>query len=787
MYWKLTLDPPHTYAQEQGDICSRYAQDFHDSPSGMLGTFRCPTTGLVMLEPSFRKRDFGSDFRPLASWRQTTSEVARWRALAKSMDSLAMFTNLRPAGQPTFFDPLTTAAGIFVYNANNAFYDNLDWALESLFTLGIDEAFAIHYRGLTDELLRKNNWLYIQWDTIGIHISHAGHVRVCRYQDRGHPEETPEVVHEFDISEAGDLLGKSGEFVFIPIPRHGLAMYHLTSALAFGATATNARNFTKKGAHLIPWDFRTIGNFTRLFDSSVVRLAMNPFHANDIGFQSITFAASGSYLDTVFSPHYRPSVSPVGKALYLDNFGGRFGTVTPTLRNQNNSADWAAGTDRQGRVRFDMTTSDARYTPFVYGWGVQWNSVPQVRAPGKVEITTNFDPTKPGFTTDVLQRLEFTDDSEGAFEGSARLKIQSVEAATKVERGDGLFQIEKSENGTTWSVVNGGIIKYGRPQMQYHPDWGFFWVVDASLHGQEERFEEMANCLGTAFDGLTIGEGINLVLSTTGFSSIPEDKMPAALLNLRVPKVKEGTNFRFHPRLGDKLKHVLRVLLLLARTQNQEYKMVYDWPNEVWTVLRRPHGEVPTETWTLTYKNDAENFASRIAYYDEPLELEFQPIEATVFTVLGIAESGDKEQAKVYESSPIDNYRAISDPGTAEAPNWDYTGRVKAVRILAVGVESVEVANEIARKVNPRFFHRNVLATVMLPQGHFTLDTPPDTKVTLKLPPYVGKVADRTFTLWVKKRTVVIEGDDHGPVEGIANERLILQCDEIWENPIKGE
>jgi hypothetical protein len=786
MYWKLTLDPSHTYAVEQGAIASRYAQDFTDTADGMSGTFRCPATGLVMLEPSFQKRDFGSDFKGLGNFRRNEADAIFWRNLAKSIDSVAMFSNVKPVGQDRFFIPLATAIKLTTFAAADASADNLDWAFESLFSLGVDEAFAIHYRGLTDELLRKNNWMYIQWDNIAIHISHAGHVRVCWYPDRGDLEGDTIVTHEFDISQPGDLLGKNGMFVFLPIPRHGLVMYHLLSAANFGTTATNTRNYTRKSAHVIPWTERVIGDYSRLFEPSVVRLALNPFHANVIGYQSVTFETSGTYLEQVFDPHYRPSLSPDDiAAQYLDNFGGRFGTVSANLRNKDNSGNWTAGTDRQGRIRFDLATSDTRYTPFVYGWGVQWFPVFQTRAPGAVEITDGYE--------DVLQRLEFTEDSEGHFSGSCRLKVQTKAAATVVERGRGTFQIEYSDDGEDWTIYYGGIIKFGKPSMQYHPDWGFFWQVEAALHGQEERFNELPNTLGTAFDSLTIGECFNLVMRTAGFSAIPEDDMPAALTNIRVQALQQGTNFRFHPRPGDKYKQVLRLLLFLARTQNNEYKMRYDWEEEVWTVTRRSHGEDEDDTWTLTYDQELEDLENNVAFCAAPLEIEYQPVEATSFTVVGVAERSDIKEgtAVVYESTPITNDSAKFDAEIAGEPNYDFTGMEIGVRILAPGVASVDEANSIARKINPRFFHRNVMAVVMIAPGHFNrhaLETfLPDTKVILTLPPYVETPGDRTYTQWVKIRTVIVEGDDAGPIDGMANERAIFHMDAIWENPIKAE
>jgi hypothetical protein len=117
----------------------------------------------------------------------------------------------------------------------------------------------------------------------------------------------------------------------------------------------------------------------------------------------------------------------------------------------------------------------------------------------------------------------------------------------------------------------------------------------------------------------------------------------------------------------------------------------------------------------------------------------------------------------------------------------DYTGRAMGVNFVCPGIGDVATANEVARKIHPRFFHRNVLPKVILPAGHSTLDIGPDIQVTLVKPPYAGEMTERELVTYVKKRTVVVESEDHGAVAGQANERAILELDTTWENSFKGE
>jgi hypothetical protein len=798
-FYRLKLDIPHQYAVEQGVLKSRYAQDFTDTPGGMVDTWRCPVTGVMMLTPSFRSRSFADDFKGLNNWTRKVVAIDHWRGISKSIDAFSMLSNMRPAGGTKFFaplDPNIAAAAIFNVNASTSFYDELEWALVSNFQIGIDEAFCIHYRGLTDELLRKNNWMAIQWDDCYIHLSHQGHVTVCQYADRGDISAAPSVWHEFDIADPGDLLGKNGQMVFLPMPGRGLLMYHLLGGNKQNAFASNTGSFALKGSHLIPWPSRHIGNHDRMFEASQVRIALNPYHAHNFGFSNVTFAASGNYLEEKFDPGYKPSLDPVDVgALTLAHFGANFSTIAIDLRKADNSGLWTAGTDRQGRVKIFLTTSDSRYTPFVYGWGVQWMPVFQTRDSIPVTI---YDGTIEGeeedtyLAGDVWRRIEITDDSNGNVEGTADLKIETALACKIVERGDSTWQLEYSEDeedDEAWTIYYGGLCKFEPPVMQYHPDWGMFLLVRARLHGQEERFEEIPNTLGTAFDSGTLATCFNLVLNTSGFNAIADEDFPAAFLNIRIPPLAQGSNWRFHPRFGDTYKHIIALLMFLSRTQNNEYKRIYDWENGVWTVVRRPHGEEEDGenlNWRLTYNQDEEDHENQIGFYCEEMRVEYQPVEATSFQVLGVVQEGEGQPA-VYPSGEIRHDSAITDYEIDDEFNFEYTGRMKGARFVVPGCGSIELANEIARKVNPRFFHRNILPILMIPPGHANLDLKPDIEVTWVLPPRRGEEDDRETVVYIKRRTLIIDVENHGPQRGDANEQMVLACDKIWEQPWKEE
>ena len=788
MYYRLRVDVAHQYAVEQGVVKSRYAQDFRDSKACYANTWREPTTGLVMLNPSFRSRDFGDDFKGLGNWRRDTSVVEFWKQIARSADSIAMFTSTRPAGQTTYVHPLSVVAKIAEVNAGTLLYDKLEWALESNFTLNIDEGFAIHYRGLTDELLRKNNWFAVQWDDIYIHLSHRGRVTVLQYADRGHLDDDPFIVHEFDIGEPGSFIGKSGAFAFIPLPGYGLAMVHTEGGATMSSTVANTAFYSVRSSHIIPWQPRYIGSHYRLFESSPVRIALNPFHANAIGFQNITYPASGTYVEEKFDPGYKPASSVddvVG--LGLEHFGGQFGSVTATLRNADNSGNWTAGTDRQGRISFALTTSDSRYSPIVYGWGAQWLPVyGEPRDPGEVMIFQDGYDSETGLPRDVLRYLELVRDSEGRFEGVARIHARTPELIQKLERGDATYQVEYNdgdpEEEEDWHVYNGGILKVERPlEMEYiSAASGFIWHAEVNLHGQEERFDEIVHTVGTAFDNLTVAEAMNLCLTTSGFSAIPEEDLPGPATNRRLPIFTKGTNFRLVPQPGDRLKKIVRDLLLMVRAQWVEVKLEYDWEEAVWTLLQRDRN--PSEGWTLTYDETLEDHENKIAIY-QSLKLLPRPPECNRLQVLGMS-TNDNNDAEIVPSSPIRNEASLTDPESV-----DYAGRIKSAYPVAPGLTNIHELNRMARTIETRAMHRNLEWTVGMPPSHFNLALIPDRHITLLLPPIRGQEedGDREFEAWIKKTVLVVDADRHTAVNGDAGEALTLYLDETWENPFRAE
>lgn len=758
--WRLILDQPHSYAIEQGNALDRYSHQFRETSNAASNTWRCPASGVLMLNPSFKKRDFGTDFKGLGNFRKNEANATYWRAIAKSQDQVTMFSTLRPATQTKFFDALVTGVGIAVINAADAFYDNLEWALQSLFVLNVDEGFAIHYQGLTDELLRKNNWFYVQWDNIGLHFSHQGRVRVYEYADRGNMAAAPTLVHEFDIAEPGELLGKAGYFVFLPIPGFGLAVYHSVAQRKQSMLTASSTAYAVRGAHLIPWGYRVINGYWKMFESSLVNIALNPFQSHVLGYQSLTFASSGTFTDDVINPTYKPSTAP--DAVNVSTVPTGFGTASGVLRNQGNTANWVAGTDRQGRMQMSLATSDPRYTPFVYGYHVKWLPVMATRNTTPVTITQSF--------TNVLQELEWTDDWQGYFEGRARLKLQSAAAIAIAERGDCTFQLEYSDNnGVDWSVLNGGLAKFEDDPVLVTDMNGYWWYeCDVTLNGQEERLEETKILDRAALESLTLAECFNIVLTTSGFSPIPDNEMPNQALTRRLPATPAGTSFRFVPRPGDRGKKIVRDLLLFLRSQQEEFRLRYNWPGVKWVIEERARD---TDTfWTIRTTRSAENHAGRVAYY-EALKFKPESPECNVLVVVGLT-SLDAETAKGIESAPITNYPSLNDP-----TSLDYLGRTKITKVMAAPLSTQAEVDKMARRVEPFVQHHNFKPTVKIPAGHYNLALAPNMKVRIYKPD--GTTYPDT---WIKKRTVNVSPEEHGTV---SNERMTLHCDQTWEGDFK--
>lgn len=758
--WRLKLDVPYRFAIEKGFRYEKFAADFREKDIAANSVFRCPVTKMLMLNPSYRNRDFNTDFKGFDEWRK---EADAWKSIQRvaGETQLSFMTHAVRHDDPTYFEILTDYA-ITKRAADALKYDDLIWALESNFFLEIDEGFAVHYHGLTDEMARKENWFLVQWDNIGLHFSQSGRVRVVRY-NRESPATDAVFVEEFQIADAGELLNRHGYFVFIPIPFWGLAIYHSTAQRSPSLFSGNATSQAVRGAYLIDgFPTREVDGYGRIFERSLVRFALNPRFSNMLGYQSVSYPASATFTDVPFRVPYKPSQDGTTLSnLAVNTIGG---SVAMVLRNNADDADWSHLTDTDARMKLTLTAgTGGKRTPFVYAYEAYWEPIFATRATSEVVFDAD--------GVDLLWDWEYTEDERGYFEGKVQIKAESAEAIKIVERGDTTFALEYSLNGgTDWLTAGGGLAKLVPSDTVLHKEGGLWYEATFDINGFEEQLSESNFSDSTKFDGSTCAGAINLILTSHCFEPIADADFPALALSRELPRVPTGEkHFRFGLRAGDDGKKALEKVLLFLSVQNRDYLCNYNFAAKKWQVVAKPNLSELTE-WFLSPDDEDRDEANRIGVYVECAP-EFEPPEGNVLVVVGLS-STDVEKAQRVESLPIVNNASFDDPDSLE-----YLGRVKMVIVEAIPLSDQEEVDIMARKLYPRMAKHLTKLKVKLTPGRLCSSLSPNIGVTVTKPG-----GDTYPQMFVKLRTVEGKRDENGMTE---NERVTLHLSQQYETEIR--
>lgn len=808
--FRITFDVPHTFALEPGFIRQVHCHDFRpqstDGVSSMTGTWRDPLTGLILLTPSFQKTSFSENFRGLDNWNKAALETqAVWTQVERANDAGGT-NDTTPAGLFSFAFPESTGtlngslspSGVFDENVNIALVgivatlaaaDRIEIALESKTPIAADQGFVLYHNVITDHMHRKRNWMAVTWDKYQVHFSMDGTARIFEYATRGVYTDTPKLLQDFEIAGAGDIAGKDGYFIFIPIPGYGLRILHSHTPQSLPNQVSSAKSAASRGV-LIPLPTRTVNGFATIFNESRVWIALNPYCPSVIGFQEIRYstATAGSYVDSPFDPGYKPSFLPDDVSAFVSASPLRNALLTATLRKADDSGaydpDPAINSgDRQARVKVAMQTTDARYTPFLLGYGVKWLPVTQTR---------NTVPVAPK----SLYRLEFTEDVNAHFEGHCVTLMETPDQRKIVERGDTTFLIEKSlDGGGTWQTVNGGFATIdGEVSARLDSGGAMYYEASWRLVGMHGRFDEMTQILENAFDGLTPGDSINLVLNACGFSFV--SPLPADLTAIKIPQTPKGQNWRFAPREGDKGDVIIRDMLLLVKKQSREWRIRYDWTAQAWLIELRDYLPTDAETWTMTAFPDE---ISGNASYDTNtrtmlmaaggnslFSFSVTPPECNVVQPFGLT-STDQNGERV-PGTPLVNKKSLTDPNSP-----DYLGRFVNARPMMGPLEDLQWINWMGRRVYDAAAHRRLRAVV---SGYDYIDAlTPGKHVKVRSVvqnsegfPERGELFATMITtsqgdvpvhLWVKRRTVVL---DYNRGAGEIAPSVTYALDTVWDS-----
>lgn len=776
--WRLKLDVPHSFAVEPGWSRALHANNFRTDAAETQGVWRDPVTGLVSLRPSFLDPNWDTQLRPLSSWRYS---VNYWTTLKVGQEFTTGAANVLATQTP--YEGVAPEARVLsllvdvalVSIASALVADEMVWALESLFDLAEDEGFVLHWRMLIHGNRRYKNALKIQWDNIGLHLSLDGVMSVYRY-DRANMTAEPVFVEDFQIGSPTELADKDSYLYFIPIAGYGLVVYHSGAGQKFAATTSTSQAGTTRGK-LIRWqDEATTSGRRRLFRSSKVRIGLNKsiqVHYN-LGFQGITYNASGTWLGEIFDPGYNPSLAPA--ALNSIRVPTGRGDATCTLRKPDNSGAWTGGADRQGRILATLTTLDTRYTPWLLGTFVGWAPVMNVR---------NTTPVLVDGDDGSLTRLEISHDEIGRVAGDAEIFAFSADLARIVERGDTTWQVERCDDpdaiSPVWVVQGGGLASMEQPAQYFLDAGGGYYKAALTLSGMEKRFDEVHN-LNTAFDGMSVGRAINTVLSCSGFEGLAST--PAYANAVIIPGTPaDSDDWKWGVNFGDSGEEIIKKLLLYLRTQRSEYRLRYDWSYATaplwkgrWVLEKKPRDTSAGATWTITPFEDEVDEVERIIPFGGSemhlFTLKPGPPEGNLLSPFGLTGTNPNKAERV-PGTPIYNVASLTDPLSP-----DFLGRVKMIAPFFPEVADTDIININGRRMYDMVAHRRMETTLPLRDWHNALA--PATQVKVRGIKPGESERSILFTTWVKRKTLLLELAE----DGCMVPKATLACDDVWESNI---
>jgi len=779
--FRVRFDVPYSFAVEPGFRRSTHCFNFREEKGSGNGTYRDPNTGLVMLTPSFLSATWHND----ANWAaidQWTTDTAFWQGVYRNLNypqaggaavaAAHLFTMLPPSGSSSSWDGTSVTANLVavsfsLVNLVAAYSaDVLKWVLKSNFSLQPDEGFVLHYRIHGDELARPNNLLFFTVDDLAFHVSGLGVARLYQYQSSAWV-----LLEEFPLCSPGDFINKDGYFIVVPIPGYGLSVYNSLTAQRLDHKSSTAQAGVSRGKLLKLARTDGSGN-AYVHNGGVVNIAYGAMLSKlqpHFGFHRIRYdtTTSGTFLGEIFDPGYKPANAPASsQAITIPVDSARGTSATVAVRRIDDSDAWTAGTDRQGRLKTTLSTSSSYYTPFLLGTGVGWNPVFASRNTTAV-------------TPDSLLALEFTEDDAGTFSGSC-LTLWKTDAGRKVvERGDATFVVERSDDGgTTWVTQGGGLASIAAPVQVMLDRGGIYYQASWQLDGLEKRFSEITQFSPNAFDGLDLGTAISTVLLASGFPGLAFGDYPASFASINLPQTPQGQEWRYGSKLGENGLDIIRGLLLLAKTQYVAYRIRYDWANNKWIVEQRPRDTTTGATWTLTpYEDELTSSGSPVARTalmasGSPLALTFipQPPEANIIQPFGLTEIS--QQASRLPGTPIVNAPSISDNTSV-----DYLGRCKMAFPMFAPITDIGDINKMGRRVFEAAAHRRLLVTV--PGAGYVAGLTPLKRVLLR-----GENAAKTRgtlfggqDFWVRRRTYRMEYNTEGDMVIHAEYNL----DSVWE------
>jgi hypothetical protein len=624
----------------------------------------------------------------------------------------------------------------------------------------VDEGFVINWKIASREVMtnKYRNCLFIAIEKLGIHIDFTGKCSVYWYDDPvSGVYTTATLVDSFDIGSITEMTGKWQTLSIMPVPQMGVLITNHTTKSTVQKSFKSAADSKSISGKLVQVPLRTASGAPYVVGAGKLEVGFNPDFQNltyHVAFHRIRYpvtaegATGKRFMTQVYDPGFVPATSPASHTVgaYQTNAST---SSSVSLLNQD-AGTYTIGTDRFFRHSLALSTTNAIYTPMIYGVYLRWD---------KLRVTRTTTPV----LIDRYNHLEFFDDDLAYGGGRLRATHTTQAEITIVERGDTTYKIERCDDPTagspTWVTQQTGWARLSSCDVYLDNagtnSFAYRYEADWELTSEIGRFNEVNQYLHTAFDGTNIGSAINNVLNAAGYDAIPTVDLPADAINTTVPVPPRGQSWRHGTKTGDRGDKIIRQLLMLLRKQFVEYRLRWDQVNYKWVLEAKPAYNAATIWKFVPNPADHNVGLNKICVGESPkvYSLNVSPPETNYINGVGTT-TAQNDAARVPAANPLINRASIFD---ANSP--DYLGRIITSMPIFVPYIQPEDILKMSRRVYDAAAQRRFQLKVC--SFYYVDGFQPGARCRMLM---VNGVDTDYDDLYMKRRTVVISRDSGGIV-----------------------
>ena len=767
--WRITFDVENRMTQRPGFAQSPFGTNITQYTKTALDdyTWQEPITGIIMLKPSFLTTGW-ADTNHWYDESVITRDEPYWELMWHGDGGDAAFNGKFLASEtPTLgvkLMPAISGAKHTPQSVSTPGVPNDVIRIGMQTTTGadtsVDEGFVINWKIASREVMtnKYRNCLFVAIEKLGIHIDFTGKCSVYWYDDpTAGVYTTATLVDTFEIGAITEMTGKWQTLSIIPVPQMGVLITNHTTKSTVQKSFKSAADSKSISGKMVQVPLRTASGAPYVVGAGKLEVGFNPDFLNltyHVAFHRIRYpltdeGSSGHrFMTQVYDPGFIPAAAPASHVL------GAYQTNPTTSASvsllDKDAGAFDVGTDRFFRHRLLLSTTNAIYTPMIYGVYLRWDNLRVTRATTPVLI-------------DRYSHLEFFDDDLAY--GGGRLKathtLQSEIAI--VERADTTYRIERCDDPSaatpTYVVQQTGWARLQSCDVFLDNAAGnsfaYRYEAEWELTSEIGRFNEVNQYLHTAFDGNNVGNAINNVLNAAGYDAIPTVDLPADAINTQVPVPPRGQSWRHGTKTGDRGDKIIRQLLMLLRKQFVEYRLRWDQVNYKWVLEAKPAYNAAT-IWKFV-PNPADHNVSlnKICVGESPkvYSLTIQPPETNYINGVGTT-TAQNDAARVPAAHPLINRASIFDGSSP-----DYLGRI--ITSMPIFVPYMEPADilKMTRRVYDAAAVRRFQMKVC--SFYYVDGFQPGARCRMLM---VNGVDTDYDDLYMKRRTVVISRDSGGIV-----------------------